>query len=90
VDFGNEHGLPVVAHTKGQIKLGALFLYADDSAVTGKIAASLADKIAKGANPGELPVEVSDLFLTVNMPTAETLGLEIPDAVLRSADEIMR
>lgn len=90
MDFGNEHGLPVVAHTKSQIKLGALFLYADDNIVTGKIAASLANKIFKGANPGELPVEVSDLFLTINMPAAKFIGLEISDTVLQTADEIMR
>ena len=90
MDFGNEQGLPVVAHTKGQVNLGALFLYADDNAETGKTAASLADKIIKGANPGELPVEVSEIFLTINMPTANMLGLELSDTLLRAADEIIR
>ncbi len=90
MDFGNEHGIPVVAHTKGQIKNGALFLYADDSKVTGQTAASLAHKIFQGAVPGELPVEVSDLFLTINLPAADTLGIEISDEVLRTADDILR
>lgn len=89
VDFGNQHGLPVVAHTKGQLNAGALFLYADDNSATGKIAATLADKIFNGSEPANLPVETSDLFLTVDLNVATSLGIEIPDEVLRAADEII-
>ena len=88
--FASEQGIPVVAHTLGQTKAGALFSYADSSGDTGKLAAVLADKILKGAKPGELPVETADLFLTVNLKAANAIGLEVPDSVLESADEILR
>ncbi|MBN1580232.1 MAG: ABC transporter substrate-binding protein [Anaerolineae bacterium] len=88
--FANAHKLPVVGHTLGQVKQGALFSYADDNFQTGQMAATLAQKIFEGAKPGELPVETSGLFLTVNIKAAQTIGLEMPDTVLQAADEILR
>ena len=89
LDFANAHKLPVIGHTLGQTKQGALFSYADDSFQTGEMAAVLAQKIFEGANPGELPVETSSLFLTVNMKAAQTIGLEMPDSILQVADDIL-
>ena len=89
LEFANAHQLPVVGHTAGQTKAGALFSYADNSFQTGQMSATLAQKIFDGANPGELPVETSSLFLTINVKAAETSGFEIPDALLQVADEIL-
>lgn len=89
VDFANAHKLPVIGHTLGQTKQGALFSYADDNFQTGEMAATLAHKIFAGANPGELPVETSGLFLTVNMKAAQTIELEIPDSILQVAGDIL-
>jgi putative ABC transport system substrate-binding protein len=88
--FANEHKLPVVGHTLGQVKQGALFSYADNSSETGHMAAVQADKILQGAQAGDLPVETAELFLTINQAAAEAIGLEIPEPVLRQADEIIR
>ena len=90
IDFANHHGIPVVGHTPGQVKYGALFTYADSNGASGRKAASQADQIFKGTNAGDLPVEISDLFLDVNLKVANGLGITVPDNVLASANEIVR
>jgi putative tryptophan/tyrosine transport system substrate-binding protein len=53
-------------------------------------AAAEANKILRGAKPGDLPVEQPTKFdLTINLTTAKTLGLTIPDKLLVLADEVM-
>lgn len=69
---------------------GALLSYTNDMAENYRRAAALVDRILRGANPADLPVEQPDrYYLMVNTRTAGGLGVRIPPSVLLRANEVI-
>jgi ABC-type uncharacterized transport system substrate-binding protein len=69
---------------------GALGAYGPSAYQAGGRIARYVDKIAKGAKPGDLPVEPIDPTLVVNLKAAECLGVPIPLPLLHQADRVVR
>ena len=83
--------LPCVSGYSRYVHAGGLMNYGPDFADNVRRAAAYVDRIFKGANPAEMPVEQSARFtLAVNLTAAKTLGLTIPQSVLIRADEVIQ
>jgi putative tryptophan/tyrosine transport system substrate-binding protein len=83
--------LPAIYPARGYVEVGGLMSYAGHRAEMFQRGASYVDKILKGAQPGNLPVEQAMKFeFVINLKTAQTLGLIIPSPLLFQADEVIR
>ena len=90
IDAANERKLPLAAPATANVWTGALTSFGHDNVPLGKQASRLAVQILSGVKPSDLPIENADLFLAINLLAANTIGLNIPDEILRQADIIVR
>jgi putative tryptophan/tyrosine transport system substrate-binding protein len=92
VRFATERRLPSVfgGPARRFVEAGGLMCWTADSVAYWRQASVYADRILRGANPAELPVEQPNRFeLVVNARTARALGLTIPQSLLLRADEVI-
>ena len=90
IDFAIQKRLPSMFQEKGWAQAGGLMSYGEDLAAMYRRAAFYVDRIFKGANPADLPVEQATKFeLAVNLKTAKAIGLTIPDRILAVADPVI-
>lgn len=82
--------IPLCAPSLIQVEAGALFSYGFVHRDIGRQAARLASQIFKGVQPGDLPVEMAESVLSLNLATARRIGLAIPDAILLQAERVVR
>jgi putative ABC transport system substrate-binding protein len=85
-----QHRLPSMFGLEENAKAGGLMSYSADILDLYRRSAAYIDKILKGVNPSELPVEQASKYkLVINLKTAKALGLDVPPTLLARADEVI-
>jgi putative ABC transport system substrate-binding protein len=91
VDLALKHRLPTISDNPGLAARGGLMSYGFSFRETTRSAAEIVDKILRGAKASEVPIQQATTFrLVINLKTAKTLGLTIPQSLLVRADEIIQ
>ena len=86
-----KYHLPALADRGEFVEIGGLMSYGADQSDQARRVVAFVDKILKGANPADLPVEQPTKFdLTINLKTAQQIGLSIPPNVLARADRVIK
>jgi putative ABC transport system substrate-binding protein len=90
-DLAIKNRLPSMSEDSPYVKAGHLMSYSANDADQFRRAAYYVDKILKGSNPADLPVEQPTKFeLVINLKTAKQIGLTIPQSVLYRADRVIK
>jgi putative tryptophan/tyrosine transport system substrate-binding protein len=85
-----KYRLPSIHWIPEFVELGGLMVYAPDYPPLFIIMAGQIDKILKGANPGDIPIDQPTKFsLSINLKTANALGLTVPATLLAQADRVI-
>ena len=85
-----QHRLPAVYAFGYMVPAGGLMSYGTDRVDEMRQAASYVDRILRGDQPADLPVQAPTKFETfINLKTAKALGLSVPSALLLAADEVI-
>ena len=83
--------VPSIFGQREYVTAGGLMSYISSIAWHWRTAASFVDKILKGAKPTDIPIEQPTKFeLAINLKSAKTLGLTIPQSLLLRADEVIQ
>jgi putative ABC transport system substrate-binding protein len=91
IDHGMARHIPVIGGWAIFAQSGALFTYGPRLTESYRRAAYYVDRILKGTKPADLPIERPTVFeLVVNLKTARTLGIIVPQTLLLRADEVIQ
>jgi putative ABC transport system substrate-binding protein len=89
-DLSLKHRLPAIYQSRPHVTAGGLMSYGPDFGEQVRLAADTLDKILRGEKAGEIPIQQPTKFeLVINLKTAKTLGLTIPQTLLLRADQII-
>jgi ABC-type uncharacterized transport system substrate-binding protein len=90
IDLAAKYRVPAIYDSDEHVEAGGLMAYGGSILGITRRAAAYADRIFKGADPADLPVERTITFgLAINLKTAKALGLTIPSSLLLRADQII-
>jgi putative tryptophan/tyrosine transport system substrate-binding protein len=90
VELAARSRLPAIYPCRQFVEAGGLMSYGVDISDLGHRVADLADKILKGAKPGEIPIfQPTHFELSINLKTAKTLGIELPPLLVARADNVI-
>jgi putative ABC transport system substrate-binding protein len=90
VELAAKYRLPAIYRSMESVEAGGLMSYGANYPDLYRRAAVYVDRILKGAKPGDLPIEQPTKYeLVVNLRTAKTLGLTIPQSLLLRADQVI-
>lgn len=89
-DLALEHRLPAASTTRAFVDAGGLMSYGADGPALFRLSAKFVHKILQGGQPNDLPIEQPTKFeLAVNLKSAKTIGLAVPEAFLARADALL-
>jgi ABC-type uncharacterized transport system substrate-binding protein len=90
VELAAQKRIPAVYHWRDEAVEGGLLAYGADVVDLNRRSAAYVAKLLRGAKAAELPIEQAERFrLIINLKTARALGLNIPAALLATADEVI-
>jgi putative tryptophan/tyrosine transport system substrate-binding protein len=91
VELAAKRRLPAIYANRGFVEAGGLMSYGPNYSDLQRRAAFFVDKILRGVQPSELPVERPTKFeLVINLKTARQIGVTIPPEVVMWADEVIK
>jgi putative ABC transport system substrate-binding protein len=86
-----KYKLPAIYLLREAVVAGGLMAYGPDFAIIFRRSAEYVDKILKGTRPADMPIEqATNYIVAVNLKTAKSLGLVIPQSILVRANEVVQ